>query len=256
MERDSLHEIHPSSSSLPDEPDFSPGRSRLVIDSQENNEFPPRSSALCQIHPWCDSAHNNPLAPWMSLFSPLAWSSSLSGSAWRWLRELFSSLLLGPSNCTSQNKPISWHFWSFQANCNYISLTKLTIVLLLFMITGITADEKFVAEHTHLQPPELKRLLTLLTIFVCYNICLKETSSRYTTLTGIYLCSSTSCTQLIFLSLGQWKDKEFKYLKVYLAEKIIVFLHLHHPPCNAFWWDSGKGKHVQNEVKKVHRSGC
>lgn len=73
MERDSLHEIHPSSSSLPDEPDFfPPGRSRLVIDCQESNEFPPWSSALCQIHPWCDSADNNPLAPWMSLFSPLA----------------------------------------------------------------------------------------------------------------------------------------------------------------------------------------
>jgi len=51
MERESLHEIHPSSSSLPDEPDLSIGRTRLVIDSQESNEFPSQPSALCQMHP-------------------------------------------------------------------------------------------------------------------------------------------------------------------------------------------------------------
>lgn len=65
----------------------------------------------------------------------------------------------------------------------------------LFMITGITTDEKFGAEHTHLQPPELKKLLTFYTTLACfYNICLKGTSSKYTTLTDIYLCSSTSFT--------------------------------------------------------------
>lgn len=49
--------------------------------------------------------------------------------------------------------------------------------LFLFMTTGITADEKFGAEHTHLQPPELKILLKFYTNLVCfYNICLKGTS--------------------------------------------------------------------------------
>lgn len=47
MESESLHEIHLSSCSLPDELDFSIGGSKMVIDSQESNEFPPRSSALC-----------------------------------------------------------------------------------------------------------------------------------------------------------------------------------------------------------------
>lgn len=112
MERESLHEIHPSSSSLPGEPDFSMGRSRPVIDSQESNEFPPRSSALCQMRPWCDSAQNNPLAPRVSLlFAPAAWSSSPSVSPWRRLRDLFPSLLPSWSNCASR---IESYFRTFE----------------------------------------------------------------------------------------------------------------------------------------------
>lgn len=125
MERESLHEIPPSSSSLPDEPDFSIGRSRLVIDSQENNKFPPQSSALCQMHPWCSSAQNNPLAPWMSLlFAPLAWSSSLflpGGDSGIYFLPYYHVQAIAHHG----SKTISYHFWSFQANSSYISSTKL-----------------------------------------------------------------------------------------------------------------------------------